>query len=57
MKLMIDACSLINLHKGGVLDVALKLEDHAFSVEGFVDEESGLFLEPYYYLRFADETF
>ena len=45
---MIDACSLINLRKGGVLDVVLKLEDHEFSVEGFVDEESGSFLQPYY---------
>jgi len=45
---MIDACSLINLEKGGVLDVVLNLEDHDFSVEGFVDEESGPFLKPYY---------
>lgn len=48
MKLMTDACSLINLHKGGVLDLVLKLEDHDFFVEGFVDEESGSFLQPYY---------
>jgi predicted nucleic acid-binding protein len=45
---MIDACSLINLEKGGVLDVVLKLEGHEFFVDGFVDEESGTFLKPYY---------
>jgi predicted nucleic acid-binding protein len=45
---MIDACSLINLHKGGVLDVVLQLKDHEFFVDGFVDQESGSFLQPYY---------
>jgi|ERR1700722_274216 len=45
---MIDACSLINLHKGGVLDVVLKLEAHEFFVGAFVEEESGPFLQPYY---------
>lgn len=45
---MIDACSLINLYKGGVLDVVLSLEDHEFFVDGFVDQESGTFLKPYY---------
>lgn len=45
---MTDACSLINPYKGGVLDVVLQLEDHEFFVEGFVDEESGSFLQSYY---------
>jgi predicted nucleic acid-binding protein len=44
---VIDACSLINLDKGGVLEIVLRLDTHQFFVGTFVEEESGSFLKPY----------
>ena len=47
MKLAIDACSLINLHKSGVFDIVLGLKTHEFFVGSFVKDECGEFLLPY----------
>lgn len=47
MKLVIDACSLINLQKSGVFDIVLGLKAHEFYVGSFVKDECGGFLQPY----------
>jgi predicted nucleic acid-binding protein len=47
LKLVIDACSLINLQKSGVFDIVLGLKTHEFYVGSFVKDECGTFLQPY----------
>lgn len=47
MRLAIDACSLINLQKSGVIDTVLGLKAYEFRVGSFVKEECGAFLQPY----------
>ena len=47
MKQAIDACSLINLQKGDVLEIVLRLPAHEFFVGAFVQEECGPFLKPF----------
>jgi predicted nucleic acid-binding protein len=47
LKQAIDACSLINLHKGDVLEIVLRLPTHEFFVGVFVQEECGPFLKPF----------
>jgi predicted nucleic acid-binding protein len=41
LKLAIDACSLIILDKGGVLDKVLTLGNHEFFIGSFVEDECG----------------
>jgi predicted nucleic acid-binding protein len=45
LKLAIDACSLIILDKGGVLDKVLALGDHEFFIGSFVEDECGTLVE------------
>jgi hypothetical protein len=47
LKLVTDACSLIILDKGGVLETALGLSEHEFFAGSFVQEECGTLLLPY----------
>jgi predicted nucleic acid-binding protein len=47
LKLAIDACSLIILGNGGVLEKVLALDQHEFFVGSFVKEECGGFLDSY----------
>jgi predicted nucleic acid-binding protein len=47
LKLVTDACSLIILDKGGVLETALKLREHMFFVGSFVKDESGPLILPH----------